>query len=142
MKNKKHILIVLVILIGFIAPFLVYAATWSPAKRLTWTPGNSEKPFLSIDSSGLIYLFWHDNSPGNQEIFLKKSTDSGATWSPVQRLTWNPGDSKNPGQSLRIAPCISRVGAFFEVNFALSTGIVVIKKIKMIIRIDHKSWIF
>lgn len=96
MKIKKLISTTTVFLIGLMAPFLIYAASWSPAKRLTWTPGNSEKPLLCIDSSGLIYIFWHDNSPGNQEIFFKKSTDGGATWSPIQRLTWNLGDSKNP----------------------------------------------
>ena len=96
MKSKKVILIITVYFIALMAPYSVYAASWSPAKRLTWTPGNSEKPLLCIDSSGLIYLFWHDNSPGNQEIFFKKSTDSGATWSQIHRLTWNSGDTKNP----------------------------------------------
>jgi len=96
MKIKNLISTTMVFLIGFMSPFLVNAASWSPAKRLTWTPGNSEKPFLSIDSSGLIYLFWQDSSPGNFEIFFKKSADGGITWTPSQRLTWNSGDSKNP----------------------------------------------
>lgn len=96
MKIKRLISTTTVFLIGLMAPFLVYAASWSPAKRLTWTPGNSGRPHLSINSSGIIYLFWYDSSPGNEEIFFKKSTDSGTTFSPNRRLTWNSGDSKNP----------------------------------------------
>ena len=96
MKIKKFILTTTVFLICLMASVFVNAASWSPAKRLTWNPGNSEKPLLSIDSSGLIYLFWQDSSPGNFEIFFKKSADGGITWTPSQRLTWNSGDSKNP----------------------------------------------
>jgi hypothetical protein len=71
-------------------------ATWGASKRLTWTLGGSSRPAMVTDSSDTIHVVWEDNTPGNAEIFYKRSTDGGATWSPAQRLTWNSGDSDGP----------------------------------------------
>jgi phage terminase large subunit-like protein len=70
--------------------------TWSPIKRLTWTSGHSFFPAIGIDSVNGIHVVWHDASPGNNEIYYKKSTDGGASWSPAKRLTWTSSDSTNP----------------------------------------------
>jgi hypothetical protein len=71
-------------------------ATWSTAKRLTWNSGDSSIPDLIVDPSGNPHVAWHDKTPGNEEIYFKKSTDGGATWSASQRLTWNSGNSNVP----------------------------------------------
>ena len=64
-------------------------------KRLTYNTGWSGAPSIAIDSSGYIYVVWHDDSPGNQEIYYKKSTDEGTSWT-TKRLTWTSGGSYKP----------------------------------------------
>lgn len=71
-------------------------ANWSPAKRLTWTSGNSQFPAIAVDSSDALHVVWQDNTPGNQEIYYKESADGGATWSPAKRRTWTSGGSYGP----------------------------------------------
>jgi hypothetical protein len=71
-------------------------ATWGPNKRLTWTSGDSFAPAIGIDSGGGVHILWYDSTPGNYEIFYKRSPDGGATWGSVQRLTSTTGDSRFP----------------------------------------------
>jgi hypothetical protein len=73
-------------------------STWT-TKRLTWNAGDSSSPTIEVDSSDSIHVVWHDETPGNNEIFYKKSTDSGTTWT-TKRLTWNPGHSYIPTISI------------------------------------------
>ena len=42
-----------------------------------------------------IVLVWQDDTPGNNEMFFKQSTDGGATWT-FERLTSNGGTSETP----------------------------------------------
>ena len=84
---------------SFLYSFLIFSffsfqlsgQTWSSLKRLTWNSGGSSSPHVAIDSSDRIHMVWMDDTPGNFEIFYKRSTDSGATWSGPKRLTWIPG---------------------------------------------------
>ena len=55
---------------------------------------------MDVDSGGAIHLVWSDNTPGNYDIDYKKSADGGTTWSGVQRLTWNSGDSRVPSMAV------------------------------------------
>jgi BNR repeat-containing family member len=71
-------------------------AIWTGRKRLTWNSGESYKPVIAADSSGGIHVLWHDSTPGNDEIYYKKSPDGGTTWTSSQRLTWTSGDSLFP----------------------------------------------
>jgi hypothetical protein len=72
-------------------------AQWTPAKRLTWTSGSSSDPAIAIDSKNNIYAVWaEDKPPTNAELFYKKSTDGGMTWTLSQSLTWNAGYSHMP----------------------------------------------
>jgi uncharacterized phage-like protein YoqJ len=64
-------------------------------KRLTWTSGGSWNSSIAIDSQDNIYVVWQDETLGNDEIFLKKSTNGGTNWTQ-KRLTWTSGDSWNP----------------------------------------------
>jgi hypothetical protein len=70
--------------------------SWSANTRLTWNTGDSFGPSIAVDSSNQVHLVWYDLTPGNYEIFYKRSTDGGATWSALKRLTWNSGESQLP----------------------------------------------
>ena len=65
--------------------------TWDPLKRMTWTSGFKMISCVAFDSFNNIYVVWSDSTPGNAELFLKKSTDGGTSWSPPKRLTWTSG---------------------------------------------------
>ena len=83
-------------IIATIALFLfaqVAQANWTRVKRLTRTSSSSLSPAIAIDSINTIHVVWHDFTPGNAEIYYRKSADGSATWSPAQRLTWTSGCS-------------------------------------------------
>jgi BNR repeat-like domain len=92
MRRIKLTLLVL----GLFLVVRVAHADWRPTKRLTWTSGDSEYPAIAVDSFGHLHVVWQDYTPGNTEIFYKKSTDGGASWSSAQRLTWTSEDSLSP----------------------------------------------
>jgi len=71
-------------------------ATWTTSQRHTFTSGNSWYPSIAADSSSILYVVWEDDTPGNSEINYRGSSDGGASWSTVQRLTWNSGSSSLP----------------------------------------------
>lgn len=69
-------------------------SSWSTADRLTNNPGASGKP--SIDAwGGRVSITWHDNNPGNWEVFIKESIDFGESWTDAVRMTYNLGSSLN-----------------------------------------------
>ena len=96
MRRKKEFLIIVLFLVLIFLTQNVEAQTWQATKRLTWNSGDSWYPAIATDSSGNIHVVWEDNTPGNYEIYYKKSTDGGATWSQAKRLTWNSGHSLYP----------------------------------------------
>jgi hypothetical protein len=84
---------------------------WSAVRRLTWTSGISEYPALAVGSGTNIYVVWHDDTPGNLEIYFKRSTDGGTTWDAAKRLSWTSGDcwapdiAKGSGNALLVVYC-------------------------------------
>jgi hypothetical protein len=75
-------------------------ATWGMATRLTWNLGSSTRPAIAVNASGHIHLVWQDDTPGKAEIYSKKSTDGGTTWTANKRLTWTSGASTSPSLSI------------------------------------------
>jgi len=72
---------------------------WQTSKRLTYTSDDNYYPFLSVAIAvrGVnVYLAWHDDGPGNNEIYFRKSADGGAYWQAAQRLTYTAGSSEEP----------------------------------------------
>jgi hypothetical protein len=70
--------------------------TWSPTKRLTWTSGHSLEPAMAASPNNILHIAWLDYTPGNYEIYYKKSAPGGTTWSAAQRITWTSGYSFDP----------------------------------------------
>jgi len=71
-------------------------ADWQPAKRLTWTSGASQRAQVAVDSAGVVHLVWEDVTPGNFQVYYKKSADGGGTWSTKKRLTWTSSSCSDP----------------------------------------------
>jgi len=66
--------------------------TW---QRISNNTGNSQSPMIAVDNTNAMYVVWADDTYGNNEIFMKKSTDNGLTWT-WQRITNNTGNSAQP----------------------------------------------
>jgi hypothetical protein len=86
------------VMLVFFFPFAarIAQADWGPVQRLTWNTGFSYYPAVAVDASGHLHVVWQDSTPGNYEIYYKKSTDGGVSWTASKRLTWNSGGSDNP----------------------------------------------
>lgn len=92
MKSK----LALIIVIGaFLLIQPLGAQTWEATKRLTWNSGDSEFPVIAVGTNDHIHVVWQDETPGNLEIFYKRSTNGGTTWT-TKRLTYNPNKSESP----------------------------------------------
>ncbi len=61
-------------------------AAWQPAQRLTNNSGDSRYPSITVSGSN-VYLSWADSTPGNYEIFFRKSTDGGESWETTKRYS-------------------------------------------------------
>lgn len=75
-------------------------AQWAADLRLTNNSSNSYTPLNNarcIAVSGqLVFTVWYDNRDGNYEIYFKRSTDAGLTWSADGRLTNDTARSEYP----------------------------------------------
>lgn len=101
-------------------------ATWSPNTMIDTgidRPPSAEPPFtgvpaspapmqnywpsLAVDQkSGTVFLVWSDERSGDARVYLKRSTDGGATWGPLQTISPDDaaaGHSQYRG-SISIAP--------------------------------------
>jgi hypothetical protein len=69
--------------------FLVQAQTWDPVKRLTYTTGDSYDSAIATHGA-YVHVVWIEYDLGTyyRDIYYKRSTDFGATWSAPMRLTW------------------------------------------------------
>jgi hypothetical protein len=70
-------------------------STWEPECHLSNGDTVSEFPSLSVTGQN-VYLAWDDLRDGNKEIYFKRSTDNGATWTSDTRLTFAPWESEFP----------------------------------------------
>lgn len=60
--------------------------SFSPDLRLTNNAGQSALPEVAVSGSS-VHVVWEEDTTGNYEIFYMRSTDNGATWGSVIRLT-------------------------------------------------------
>jgi len=66
---------------------------WGSDTRLTNNPSSSAYPSVSVFGS-IVHVVWGDNRDWNGEIYYKRSTNSGLSWSPDTRLTFNSASSE------------------------------------------------
>jgi hypothetical protein len=66
--------------------------------RLTYSSGLSRFPKIAADLNNRIHVVWYDRTPGNDEIFHKRSTDGGTTWT-TKRISYNSGYSQLPAMA-------------------------------------------
>jgi len=59
---------------------------WSSDIRLTNNPGNSQMPSCALNGS-IVHVVWNDNTGGTYQVYYKRSTDAGVTWSADTMLT-------------------------------------------------------
>lgn len=98
--------------------------TWQSAKRLTNLSGTSVSPAVAVNGAN-VYVVWKDDTPGNYEIYFRKSTDYGATWQAKQRLTNYAGNSFDPRVAVSGANVYvvweDETSSNFEIYFRQST---------------------
>jgi len=66
--------------------------TWGAETRLTNDGGSSTRPSVTAYGSN-VHVVWEDTRNGGSEIYYKRSSDAGLTWSSDIRLTNDPGGS-------------------------------------------------
>lgn len=72
-------------------------STFSPSKNLSKIAGSGFSGFHSIAASGAsVYVAWLDDSPGNDDILFRRSTNNGALFGPVKNLSNNLTHSEEP----------------------------------------------
>jgi len=70
--------------------------TWQTDTRLTSNDATSKDPSVAADNTGGVHVVWSDGRDPYDEIYYKLSADSGGTWGPDIRLTFNPQYSQFP----------------------------------------------
>jgi len=105
MKTFGHLLFHLTTHCSLLSAFLllsspsVVSAQWEPDVRLTFNPDSSRtycNKCITAGPNGLVQVAWDDHRAGNFEIYYKRSSDYGVTWSPDTRLTYAPIHSVRP----------------------------------------------
>jgi len=69
--------------------------SWGTDIRLTNDPSISVNPSVAV-SNLFVHIVWQEQRDGNYEIYYKRSTDGGLSWSADSRLTNSTFDSWNP----------------------------------------------
>jgi hypothetical protein len=79
-----------------------------------------------IKSTSTIHLIYQDDTPGNYEIYHKKSTNEGTSWS-TNRLTWtsyhswDPELAEDPSYNIYLFWADKSTGGNFEIFFKKGT---------------------
>jgi hypothetical protein len=79
-----------------------FGATWDTERRLSDLPFDSWVPTVAVSGND-VYAAWVDTRDGNEEEYLKRSTDGGRSWGPDTRLTHNGANSWAP--SIAVSGC-------------------------------------
>ncbi|MEO0098159.1 MAG: exo-alpha-sialidase [candidate division WOR-3 bacterium] len=78
--------------------------TWSRDTCLTESAGIGGGPSIAVSGSN-VHIVWRDSRDGNLEIYYKRSTDNGVTWSEDTRLTSDSAESNYTSVAVS-GPCV------------------------------------
>ena len=70
-------------------------ASFGRTVNLSNNDGHSDLPAIAASGSN-VYVVWFDNTPGNFEIFLRKSVNTGDTFGSTVNYSHSTGDSIAP----------------------------------------------
>lgn len=70
-------------------------ASFGSTVNLSNNDGHSDLPAIAASGSN-VYVVWFDNTPGNFEIFLRKSVDAGDIFGSTVNYSHSAGDSIAP----------------------------------------------
>jgi len=96
-------------------------ASWSAATRLTDHAESDQCPSIMETANGDIWVAWYSDREGNWDVFYKHSSDSGGSWSDVERLTTNelwdmePSIAQAADNSIWVAWCSYRADSNWEI---------------------------
>ena len=69
--------------------------SWKTDTLLTHGTSWSAYPTIAVSGS-IVHVLWYSYRDGNEEIYYKRSTNSGISWGSDIRLTYNNADSQRP----------------------------------------------
>lgn len=91
----KSLMIVLFLVVTVMSAFRPCSAiTWSSDTRLTSDPSDDWDPAITQTTDGKIWVTWHSDRTGDNEIFCKVRT--GSSWSNDVQLTSEPSADEHP----------------------------------------------
>ncbi|HWC76501.1 MAG TPA: sialidase family protein [Blastocatellia bacterium] len=73
--------------------------TWSLETRLSDLQFDSWVPTVAV-SDGTVIAAWVDTRDGNEEEYMRRSTDGGSAWGPITRITNNAANSWAPSVAI------------------------------------------
>jgi hypothetical protein len=71
------------------------AQTFDPVVNLSADPGGAEDHQVAANGNN-VYVVWSDSTPGDYDIFFRRSMDGGTTWDSAVNLSTNPSTSRYP----------------------------------------------
>ena len=79
-----------------VSSLLIHANAVPIDKHLNLSPNQTDAHNAQVFSvDNIVYVFWMDLTIGNDDIYFKRSTDSGASFGDTINLSNNTGDSYN-----------------------------------------------
>ncbi len=108
----------------------VALGAWEQPVRLTYDDSSSHTSFNNVHclagSGTTLHLAWYDHRGGIDQIWYKRSTDNGTTWSDDTALTSGPGLKTDPalavaGDTVHVVWEDRRGGYSSEVYYRRST---------------------
>jgi hypothetical protein len=74
-------------------------ATFTSAKSISNNAGTSAKPNVAVSGNN-VYIVWEDDTAGDTEIILARSTNGGVNFAPSRNLSNSPGESFDPRMAI------------------------------------------
>ena len=103
---------ILIIVVSSSILWLQRPNVWSPETQITSGSGDSRLVDAAADNSGGLHFVWEDNRAGLQQVYYKRSLDSGLTWSQDVELSSLSDDTVDPLP--RITFNANRILVFFS----------------------------